>query len=244
MPLTAADPHHWSPIPAVVDWLTNRLSPDARVLEIGPGHAPFFRADTFVDFAPWPIKGVPAEKLVKCDIATESLPFADKSFDFIYCRHVLEDMWNPFHLCREMERVGKAGYIETPSPIAELTRGVDGPPSNPPQWRGYHHHRWVVWVSGDILTFISKYPIIEYLPIDDGPLAASLREPRYWNTFYLWNDRIRLKHEQSPVDYDIPRDYAALLWNAAGCSGMATREFWHNIPSPTVTVAPNLIKSA
>src|SRR5882672_7035798 len=142
MPLTTTDPHHWAPIPAVVDWLTNRLPPEAKVLEIGPGHAPFFRADTFVDFAPWPIQGVAPEKLVKCDIATEPLPFEDKSYDFIYCRHVLEDMWNPFHLSKEMERVGKAGYIETPSPIAELCRGVDG---GAPPYRGYHHHRWVVW---------------------------------------------------------------------------------------------------
>jgi hypothetical protein len=45
--------------------------------------------------------------------------------------HMLEDMYNPFPICAEMSRVAKAGYVETPSPVAELCRGVDGdkPPS-------------------------------------------------------------------------------------------------------------------
>lgn len=227
MPLTAADPHHWAPIPAVVDWLTNRLPPEANVLEIGPGHAPFFRADTFVDFAPWPIQGIAPEKLVKCDIATEPLPFEDKSFDFIYCRHVLEDMWNPFHLCKEMERVGKTGYIETPSPIAELCRGIDG---GAPAYRGYHHHRWVVWAHRNGISFISKYPIIEYLDIDEALLEAMLREgPHYWNTYYPWEGSSRARHIQSPLDYDIPKEYRRLLLEAVGLSREATRELWAQI---------------
>jgi SAM-dependent methyltransferase len=240
MPLTPADPHHWAPIPAVVEWLTNRLAPDARVLEIGPGHAPFFRADTFVDFAPWPIAGVAPEKLIKCDLANEPLPFADKSFDFIYCRHTLEDMYNPFSLCKEMERVGKSGYIETPSPIAELTRGVDG---GAPPYRGYHHHRFIIWASGDDLCFVSKYPIVEYGGIDDERFANRLRQgPRYWNTYYLWQNRIHVRHLQSPLDYDIPRGYGGLLLGAVEHSVAATDAFYSRLPAPQV--APNLLKSA
>jgi hypothetical protein len=244
VPLTAADPHHWAPIPAVVDWLTNRLAPDARVLEIGPGHAPFFRADTFVDFAPWPIAGVAPEKLIKCDLANEPLPFPDKSFDFIYCRHTLEDMYNPFPLCKEMERVGKAGYIETPSPIAELCRGVDG---GAPPYRGYHHHRFVIWAAGlienDELRFISKYPLIEYIDIPESECERLLRMgPRYWNTYYLWEDRIRVNHLQSPLNYDIPSGYRPLLMNALSRSADATNKFYSRLPAPQT--GPNLLKSA
>lgn len=240
MPLTLSDPHHWAPVPAVVEWLTNRLSPDARVLEVGPGHAPFFRADTFVDFAPWPIQGVPPDKLVKCDLAEEPLPFADKSFDFIYCRHCLEDMYNPFPLIREMERVGKSGYIETPSPICELTRGVDG---GAPHYRGYNHHRFIVWSNGNGLRFVSKYPIIEYLDINDAGYADLLRTgARYWNTYHLWTDQIFYQHVQSPIDFIMPQDYGAVLTRAASQSKMSTDGFWRNIPTPTTV--PNLLKSA
>jgi len=240
MPLIAADPHHWAPVPAIVEWLTKRLPPEAKVLEIGPGHAPFFRADTFVDFAPWPIQGVPPEKLIKCDLAEELLPFADKSFDFIYCRHCLEDMYNPFPLVREMERVGKAGYIETPSPICELTRGVDG---GAPPYRGYNHHRFVVWDDGESLCFVSKYPIIEYVDVDDTPYAALLRQgPRYWNTYHLWTDQIHVKHVQSPLDYLMPHEYAGVLQLASAQSKAMSDKFWQSIPEPTTV--PNLLKSA
>src|SRR5215467_9169764 len=211
MPLTVSDPHHWGPVPEVVDWLTSRLADVDAVLEIGPGHCPFKRADTFVDFAPWPIPGVDPAKLVKCDIATEPLPFPDKSFNFVYCRHVLEDMWNPFHLIKEMERVGRSGYIETPSPIAELCRGVDG---GSPPWRGYNHHRYVVWVHQGELRFVSKYPLIEYLPEIMG-VDRLLREgPIYWNTYFLWQDVIPFTHRQNPTHFVLPQDYAPELAQA------------------------------
>jgi Methyltransferase domain len=222
MSLTANDPHHWGPIPEVMEWLTNRLPRDAKVLEVGPGHAPFKRADAFVDFAPWPIQGIEQDKLFRCDIATEPLPFEDKSFDFIFCRHVLEDMWNPFHLCKEMERVGKAGYIETPSPIAELTRGVDGAA---PPYRGYHHHRWVIWNHDGTLKFVSKYPVIEYLDIPQTS-ETLLKSERYWNTYLLWDDVIPVNHLQSPLDFDIPRDYRMVLWQAVGDCRNSTWDFF------------------
>jgi ubiquinone/menaquinone biosynthesis C-methylase UbiE len=50
------------------------------------------------------------------------LPYEDKEFDFVYCRHVLEDLIYPFRVIKEMQRVAKAGYIETPSPMAELKK--------------------------------------------------------------------------------------------------------------------------
>src|SRR5437660_717275 len=122
MALTQSSSKYWAPNQRVLDYLTNEVIPkDAKVLDIGPGHAPFKRANVSVDFVD--VTGV--DNLVKCDLANEPLPFADKEFDFVYARHILEDMYNPFPLIKEMSRVGKAGYIETPSPIAELGRGVD-----------------------------------------------------------------------------------------------------------------------
>jgi len=230
MPLTVSDPHHWAPIPAVVDWLTNRLAGDARVLEIGPGHAPFWRANVFVDFVEpsgFRASEIPSHvgdwSFVKCDIATEPLPFEDKLFDFVYCRHTLEDMYNPFPIVREMERVAKAGYIETPSPIAELCRGVDG---GAPPYRGYHHHRFIIWREGDELRFVSKYPVVEYMDIPDEPLTQILRaRPVYWNTYHLWEDSINVRHLQSPLHFDIPTQYPRLLSNAIAASRQATDHF-------------------
>jgi hypothetical protein len=207
--LTEQDTKHWAPIPDVIDWLCKRIPDGAKVLEIGPGHVPFPRATEFVD---WDAKRALPGPVHKVDLGADPLPFSDKSFDFIYCRHVLEDMFNPFPLCKEMSRVGKAGYVETPSPIAEMGRGVDG---GSPPYRGYHHHRWIVWTDGNVLHFVSKYPMVEYLNLPDKQIVEILRDsPRAWNTFCMWHEEIRVRHLQNPVDYYMPTDYANVIVRA------------------------------
>jgi hypothetical protein len=80
---------------------------------------------------------------------------------FVYCRHVLEDLYNPFLLLDEMSRVASSGYLETPSPLSEVCRGIDGGDNNLP-WRGYQHHHSFVWSYNDEVCFAHKYPAVEY----------------------------------------------------------------------------------
>ena len=215
---------HWAPIAEVVDYLTDRLPAGARVLELGPGTQPFRRADVFVDFQD--VATVPADKLVKLDMATQRLPFEDKSFDFVVCRHMLEDMYNPFPVCEEMSRVAKAGYIETPSPVAELCRGVEG---DKPIYRGYHHHRFIVWNHNDELRFLTKYPFVEHLNMDDKTLVDALNHSAlYWNTYFMWEGEIKFKHLQNPIDYDIG-EYHKLLDQAVIDSAFSADAFCSRI---------------
>lgn len=224
--LTEADKKYYGPIDALTRWLVKTVPADASVLEIGPGYQPFPRSTMFVDYKDLP--NIPANAKVSIDLNTTPLPFADKSYDFIYCRHVIEDMFNPFLLIQEMQRVGKAGYIETPSPIAELGRGVDG--SSPP-FRGYHHHRTIVWMYEGELRIIAKYPIIEYIRFTETDITGWLREgPKYWNTYCLWKDEIRYKHIQSGPDFLITRDYSSILKNAMDQSVLSSGIFWLEIP--------------
>jgi len=229
MALTQNDKKHWPPVKEVYDYLTNVIIPkDARVLEIGPGHCPFARADVSVDFVDVP--GV--KNLVKCDLANEPLPFKDKEFDFVVCRHVLEDMFNPFPLCAEMSRVAKAGYVECPSPIAELGRGVDG---GSPPFRGYHHHRFIAWVFNKEFRMVSKYPFVEYLRFDEAQIDKWLRSSeRYWNSYFLWTDRINVVHRQAPLDFVIPTNYSQLLVEAMERSKEATDIFFANMKAGSV----------
>lgn len=66
--------------------------------------------------------------------------FRDKEFDFVYCSHVLEHVRDPAKACAELMRIGKRGFIETP------TRGKD-------LWLGtaaVSNHRWaVIWNERD-----------------------------------------------------------------------------------------------
>lgn len=225
--LVNEDKKWWGPAEQIVQWLCDRLPAKAKVLEIGPGYVPFPRADTFVDYKDLP--GLPAGKVkVSVDLASEPLPFPDKTFDFVYCRHVLEDMYNPFLLIREMERVGSAGYIEMPSPIAELCRGIDG--SSPP-FRGYHHHRFIGWVHEGEFRLISKYPFVEYINWNEEDIVASLRAgPRFWNTYFLWQEKINFVHRQNGPDYLLTRDYAMILKGAMDSSKISSGTFWQNLP--------------
>jgi hypothetical protein len=182
------------------------------VLEIGPGQKPLRAATVFVDWQAWPqLAGRPLHVL---DLNQEPLPFADKSFDFVYCRHTLEDLYNPFWVCREMSRVGKAGYVETPSPLAECGRGVDG---GSPAWRGYHHHRYLIWVEHETLMLAPKYPILEHLSFGEteAQIVSILNShPLFWNTYYFWEGVLCYRLLEHDKDYRIAVDYGKKIVQA------------------------------
>ena len=75
---------------------------------------------------------------VAADIA--SLPFKEKSFDFVFCSHVLEHVKDPALACRELIRVAKRGYIETPRKWTEF-------------YAGHPSHRWLVDLKDGKLFF-------------------------------------------------------------------------------------------
>lgn len=197
----------WAPDQNVINTICEKIPEGASVLEIGPGLVPFPKATTSIDLKDF--------GKIKCDIADLNevpLPYADKQFDFIYARHVLEDMYNPMLLCREMSRVGKAGFIETPSPLAEFCRGVDG---GSPVWRGYNHHRYFVWPRSGKLFFLGKFPCVEYVNIQQAEewtyhLALG-KGSDYWNSRFYWEGSIDYKHVQCPQDYVLPGDYQRVI---------------------------------
>jgi SAM-dependent methyltransferase len=95
------------------------IAPGSRVLDIGSGSQPFpfatHIADKFIEptnhrRTPFVHANLP---LTVCGV--EQMPFEDKYFDFVYCSHVLEHVDDPIQACREIMRVGKRGYIETPT---------------------------------------------------------------------------------------------------------------------------------
>ncbi|PAW79744.1 MAG: hypothetical protein B9S32_00005 [Verrucomicrobia bacterium Tous-C9LFEB] len=203
--LTNADTKYWTPNPQMLEKVDRHIAAGLRVLEVGPGAAPFSRATYFVDWHP-------GKNTVVCDLCRDRLPFADKEFDFVYCRHVLEDMYNPFLACDEMSRVAKAGYIETPSPLSEVCRGIDG---NSPSWRGYVHHRYLVWAEAKQLCFLAKYPFIEYLCLSDDEIANILRKDAFlWNSYYFWEGRIDWRLLQHEVDYTLGPEYKEAILKA------------------------------
>jgi uncharacterized protein YbaR (Trm112 family)/SAM-dependent methyltransferase len=122
------------------------IGPRDLVLEIGSGHNPKTRADVLCDrhLLDDTQRGgriVMDRPFVVAD--GERLPFRDRAFDYVICCHVVEHAEDAERFLREVERVGRAGYIETPSEIGELLYG-------------WPYHRWCARRVGDTLVLRRK----------------------------------------------------------------------------------------
>jgi len=158
-------------------------------------------------------KKLPNYKMV--DFSKDKFPYEDKEFDFVYARHVLEDLYNPFNCMDEMSRIAKAGFIECPSPIVEMCRDAENykNPDSKYKWRGYQHHHYFVWNDGK-LNFLHKFPSIEFIVLGNEQIIYNaLKHPVHWNSYYMWKDKIEYKNHEHPRDYHSPSnmEYANLI---------------------------------
>jgi ubiquinone/menaquinone biosynthesis C-methylase UbiE len=191
------------PIQKNLNYIESLIKDGAKVLEIGPGHLPFSKATYFCGWTMEEKGRLPNYKTA--DASTEKLPYEDKEFDFVYCRHVIEDLWNPVNALKEISRITKAGYIETPSALCEMSKDVDGGTNVP--YRGYNHHRYIVWNDRGTLNILPKFPIIEYIKFEEEKLQQLLEDPFNWCTFYHFEKDIKYKlyemgHEQDFVMFN------------------------------------------
>jgi SAM-dependent methyltransferase len=142
----------------------------------------------------------------------QRLPFATASFDFVICAHVLEHVEDPTAAVAELTRVGRRGYIETPS--AEWERVA-----------GFPFHRWMVSERDGRLVFRRKHR-----PIHDPDMARwfdnlqhelRLRGYIWWRrrnagvyTSLIWDGAIPVEvHDQDAEDDQFVR--ATVLEEAA-----------------------------
>ncbi|MBF0123429.1 MAG: class I SAM-dependent methyltransferase [Candidatus Omnitrophica bacterium] len=162
-----------------------------RVLDVGCGAIPFPLATVVVDLhtgetshrqAPLVTNG---KELVVADI--QDLPFPDKSFDFVYCSHVLEHVKDPEKACRELMRVGKRGYIEVPSLMTDTLFA----------WAKGMHRWFCVVIAGRLVFF-------EYSPRQLEGIRSS-----YWKDIHF----SRVHHPLQDVFFDnLDIFYNGFLW--------------------------------
>ena len=226
--------HFWDRDEDVYQYVCNLAKGRGLVVDAGCGEKYFEAATELIDYLP--LKNVD-KKLHNLDVSWDKLPYKDKEVDFLYCRHTLEDVNNPRWLIQEINRVAKAGYIETPSPIVELARGADAVGLDGSPWRGYYHHRSIVWSDGITLSVVPKYPIIEHININDKALSDILsRERTYWNTYYLWEGEIKADFSfgfGNPHSYDILQDYGKVLSDGVEICHKHTKLFLDEIKTLT-----------
>lgn len=99
------------------------IQKSSRVLEIGPGASPHPRANVLLELSYSDENELAKQSGVQSMPATDDrtvfynggkFPFDNNEFDYVICSHVLEHVPDVEAFCREIFRVGRAGYIEYP----------------------------------------------------------------------------------------------------------------------------------
>lgn len=131
------------------------ITPTDRVLDVGGGQRPLKRADVSIDFDVF--EGahrqgltISREKPLVCG-DVQRLPFATKAFDVACCRMVLEHVMNPALACKELQRVAKRGFLETPNTFWEC-------------FYGHPTHRWVIEWEAETRTIVFKRKPFDRMP--------------------------------------------------------------------------------
>jgi SAM-dependent methyltransferase len=91
------------------------------VLDVGSGSNPHPAADVLLERYLDPKHRYTRMVVDRPTVLADAckMPFRDKAFDFVIAFHVLEHIPDPDAFLKELQRVGKAGYIETPNAIFE-----------------------------------------------------------------------------------------------------------------------------
>lgn len=101
------------------EFIRHQFRQGERVLDIASGGDPFPRATILADRYLEPTRHRTSrfdsrgKPVLICDI--HAMPFPDHAFDYAVASHVLEHVEDPLHACRELQRVARAGFIETPA---------------------------------------------------------------------------------------------------------------------------------
>ena len=171
----------------------------ALVLEVGSGGSPYFRANVLIDaYAETRERHWAALITDRPSVLGmgEALPFRDKSFDFVIASHVLEHSPNPEKFLLELQRVAKAGYIETPDAFMERV--------NP-----YWDHRSEVTVRDEVLEIRKKISwngdpeLVELYESRAKNLIASSvipGNPFIFHTRFFWTDQIPYRIINPEID--------------------------------------------
>ena len=96
------------------EWL--RQNTNLKILDLGCSNSNYWpEANHFADIHDFK-KEFEIKKLRFTKIEPDKkLPFKDKEFDYVICSHVIEHVNDPIFFKKEIERIGKAGYIELPT---------------------------------------------------------------------------------------------------------------------------------
>lgn len=186
-------------------WALRKLRVPAHgglVLDVGSGGRPYPRSDVLLDRLTGYEHRCGEDMLIDGRAAVlgnaVKMPFKDKAFDFVIASHILEHIAQPETFIEELQRVGKAGYIETPNAIFE---------------RLYPHPIHcleVVCIDGQIRLYKKRGAV------EDSFLGAQRilkDDPKWAKFFYEAPDMFHVRyHWEGSIDYVVLNPEVSCEW--------------------------------
>jgi len=194
-------------ITPTIEKLMSKIKDNDIVADLGGAAMPFNRANYIIDMMPYEKRGqngsigplneyFTKDTWLIHDMCNGMLPFKDKELDFILCGHTLEDIRDPIHVCSEMIRVSKGGYLECPARSLESIMSLQ---QN--GMLGFGNHRWFVEIKNNEVIFTEKTHLTYtnssyYLPksfenkIPWGKRSIGL----FWDNNFKYKENILIHH--------------------------------------------------
>ena len=172
------------------EWL--RQNADLKILDLGCSNVNYWpEANHFADIHDYK-EEFENKKLKFTKIEPDKkLPFNDKEFDYVICAHVIEHVNDPIFFKKEIERIGKSGYIELPTRLNDnMVFGCD---------EEIFGHKW--WFEFDDdnkkLVFSTKIDAIEQF-VSVGSIfdLTEIFDDSFIIQTY-WNDNIDMEQKES-----------------------------------------------
>jgi len=167
------------------------------VLDVGSGGKPYPRSDVLLDRMTGAEHRNGAAMMLDRPAVfgdAQRMPFKDKVFDFVIASHILEHMNDPAVFLSELQRVGKAGYIETPNVFFERLQ-----PFN-------IHCLEVVCVNGVLHIHKKQRPVedpflggLGFLENDAKWKELFFEAPEMFHVRYFWNEKIDYTIQNSEI---------------------------------------------
>lgn len=219
------------------------ISEGDRVLDIGSGHIPFPMATHLADISlsdgsvgrgGESFKRRDGLPVYECPV--EHMPFEDNAFDFVYCSHVLEHAGDPDRACRELMRIAKKGYIETPSPGKDTFLNSAGVSNH--RWAVENIHGKLVFteygredLEGMKSNILMDMHVAPRTPREKAFSALIYLRAARVNTMYMWEGEFAYEVRRRPCTVELLTDNVRPLRNA----------FSTNIPEGVTKVGEGVV---
>lgn len=167
------------------------------------------------------------------------------ALQFNWLHQWLQKHADPVEALTKFVSTTETGFIETPSPMLELLRGVDVD-AGARKCRGYFQHRYIMWTHENVLHIVPKLPCIEQMEfVDEERLWYECVNvyPIFWHNYMSYSGKA-MQYMMHDVTHMSVAQYRQLLLLAVRESALNTKTMFpqwflpNQLDGSPISVAP------